>query len=67
MRRQCLTCTYFYEMDHETGQCRRNPPLPQLMGNTIDYTPDGFWPEISKDNWCGEYKRKENKKLWEKK
>ena len=70
--RRCESCMYFL-LDHDkskTGECRRRSP--QFYTITQDEpswdrdTPSSSyvsyssgWPDVSKDDWCGEYKEVE--------
>lgn len=67
----CATCRFFlkHEPGHIYGDCHRLPPQfsfyaniyePDSYGSSkrrIDITRErgGVWPNISQDDWCGEY------------
>lgn len=40
------------------GMCRRNPPLPVLIGQDAARNPvvPGFFPMVGREMWCGEFK-----------
>lgn len=46
----CKTCRYFYDV---MSACRRYPPRVLDEAHKTDIT--GIWPEVSRDDWCGEY------------
>jgi len=46
----CKTCCFFYDV---MSACRRYPPRVLDEAHKTDIT--GIWPEVSKDDWCGEY------------
>ena len=43
---KCETCRYY---DDRVGECRINPPT------IIPGHPDGIWPIVETDGWCGEH------------
>lgn len=45
----CGSCLFFRGHD-----CRRYPPLDQVREGEIK----SYWPNTSKDEWCGEYRNK---------
>jgi hypothetical protein len=50
---KCESCKYFFEMksiDPGFGVCRRYPPQRILK--------DSYFPILSANQWCGEYKQK---------
>lgn len=67
----CETCRFFMkaEPQHIYGDCHRTPPQFTFHANlyeqrdyasqrhriTIDRDRGGVWPNISQDEWCGEY------------
>jgi hypothetical protein len=52
MERQCNTCKYWVGNREGTrmGDCRRYAPRPGVSFG---------WPKTNPDDWCGEYKSKE--------
>ena len=55
LTQNCNNCAYFTPL---TRQCHAHAPLPTLMpgpGGQIA----ALWPEISKANWCGEWKKED--------
>jgi hypothetical protein len=64
----CKNCRYFDESKQSQiyeHKCRRNPPqivkVIYFFRNKIERIPDswdvfGFFPTISEDDWCGEWK-----------
>jgi hypothetical protein len=67
----CSTCRFFVRHDpqHIYGDCHRQPPQmtfsayfyqddgygAKKMKAEISRQRDGFWPNVSQDEWCGEY------------
>lgn len=53
--RTCATCRFsMFAKSSDTGQCRRRTPL------AAPYSEDealGYWPLISTDDWCGEWRQ----------
>ncbi len=54
-KESCKSCRFYYKQSLEHGNrylCRRHPP--QFCSN------EGHQdrPQVSEDDWCGEYKRK---------
>jgi len=62
------------EQQHIYGDCHRHPPQFTFQANlyepngygsstrhriTIDRDRGGVWPNVSQDEWCGEYQAKE--------
>lgn len=47
---KCATCAFYAE----PGECHRlSPKLARnVEGTTMDA---GWWPDVGKDRWCGEY------------
>ena len=56
----CLNCRFWdFDIEHREGSCYRFPPSVRSgPTNRIDFW--GF-PEITYDNWCGEWKPVPNK------
>jgi hypothetical protein len=58
----CGRCAFYklanVLMPSAGGMCRRNPPIPILIGQDAARNPvvPGFFPMVSKDIWCGEFK-----------
>ena len=50
---KCGTCRFLKEYSSRTGLCHRYPPTPQGSND------NGHWPRVNLDDWCGEYKAKE--------
>lgn len=71
---QCGCCHYFvkHESQHVYGDCHRQPPQFGFYANIyeptgygsekkrIDITRErgGVWPNVSQDEWCGEFRAK---------
>lgn len=71
MDKTCATCRFFLkqEAQHIYGDCHRQPPQFSFYANfheptgygsklgRIDIQRDrgGVWPNISQDDWCGEW------------
>ena len=49
---KCEDCKYFEQCNKFLGWCRRNPPTILL---TEDRFGDGVWPNVSQEDWCGEF------------
>jgi hypothetical protein len=69
-RISCATCRFYlkHEPQHVYGDCRRSPPQFGFYANfrddeyprkqfrvEIQRERGGTWPNISQDDWCGEY------------
>ena len=64
MAESCRTCRY-WKRDGE--ECRRYPPVPIEYYVTWENERKGYtesetrsfstWPEVGRDDWCGEYAR----------
>lgn len=53
---RCKTCRYHAPMMKGNGECRRYPPTVQeAQATTIAPRPPVYWPEVSLNDWCGEY------------
>ena len=62
MRRVCEYCRFYFV---ESSECRRYPPTTQWVNSSF-MNKDGFaeddsyrcnsWPNVEKDEFCGEYK-----------
>lgn len=57
---RCKDCKFFNGED----ECRRRPPT--LVAHEKDvvtgfYSAFWFWPEVSPDDWCGEFKSPDEK------
>lgn len=52
----CSSCQHFFAL---TTQCRRNPPVPVIIGQDSTGAPAvaGMWPAASNADWCGEFHR----------
>jgi hypothetical protein len=48
MEENCGNCSFF-----NNGLCRRFPP--QLYWNAEDHTAIAAFPDVSRDDWCGEW------------
>jgi len=48
----CADCVYYKHKANDLafGDCRRHAPRPDQS------TPDTFWPIVSRDDWCGEFR-----------
>ena len=61
----CGTCKFWslslISCDGEfiKGVCRRNPPILHPKEEEFEDEPFGVWPCTVKNEWCGEYKPKE--------
>lgn len=54
----CKNCKFFYELNtFNTGQCRRHSPERKEESVHDNYT--RVWPIIKHDDWCGDFKQKE--------
>lgn len=54
----CGDCKFYFERrpnEGFDGQCRAHPPTLFLTD-----TVEGYWPEVDKHDWCGEYKPRVN-------
>ena len=72
-RATCENCRFFVkaEPQHVYGDCHRQPPQFNFSAYFTEdgyYTPkrykaeisrhrDGTWPNLSQEEWCGEYER----------
>jgi len=60
----CENCKFwaaYYVLAKEnkiTGDCRVNPPVFLNASENKDIY-SGFWPETSKDDWCGKFTAKD--------
>lgn len=60
---ECGSCKFCKETDNtfddEDGSCFRYPP--QIIVLSSGGTSGGatYWPDVNKDDWCGEFKPKE--------
>ncbi len=75
MSESCQTCQFFkrHEPQHIYGDCHRQPPQFSFYANIyepsdygskrqrIDIIRErgGVWPNISQEEWCGEYKERD--------
>jgi hypothetical protein len=66
----CENCRFF-ALDHKetSGDCRRYAPKPMSFADTEDFhTVDIVWPQMSLDDWCGEFQphpiTAERRKQW---
>lgn len=52
----CNECQHFSAINQ---QCRRNPPLPVILGADANGQPmvAGMWPAVRAEDWCGEFHR----------
>ena len=50
----CANCLYYKQsiVDKDRGICRVKPPQ---FKHWYDSTGNGYWPKISKSDWCGEF------------
>ena len=57
-RPTCETCRFW-----DGGECHRWPPTihPELRWGD-DYQNEGYWPHISKNDWCGEHEPRPEEK-----
>lgn len=54
MNDECSSCRYFYRMNTEGGECRRNPPkVFDRPGQWVDEI--SLWPVVNDYDWCGEH------------
>jgi len=60
MKKECENCKYWLRCEGQTlmGECRRYPPVLDFEGKELDSSIFIF-PITHYDNWCGEYKIKE--------
>lgn len=60
---QCKLCEFYCEDavdDNNLGECRRRSPSPFLSGrdgNTYQESYAAFWPVVSEEDQCGEFRR----------
>lgn len=64
MMEECRTCKYFLRrMDNLVGACKRHAPQSELLitthKNYSEFEPEGVWPKVRAEDWCGDYERKE--------
>lgn len=54
----CNDCQHYSAMNQ---QCRRNPPVPVIIGTNQQGQPAvaGMWPAVQSSDWCGEFHRAE--------
>lgn len=48
----CWNCRFWFGDDGRSGECRRNPPT------VLKYNEESQFPEVSRDDWCGEWRAK---------
>jgi len=66
----CENCRFFQSDYKQTGgDCRRHAPNPMSFADTEEsHTVDIVWPQMSKDDWCGEFQphpiNAERRKKW---
>jgi hypothetical protein len=69
---KCATCRFWHKLEpqHIFGDCHRQPPqfnfsayftedgyyTPKRYKTEISRQRDGVWPNVSQDEWCGEYR-----------
>lgn len=60
----CATCQFGrFKPDLRIGMCVAKPPTPIVVGKGTNLAGhdvpavDGFFPPVTKDNWCGAYRR----------
>lgn len=59
MSEKCETCTFFVVDENSDDRCRRYPPQWSTGEDRYDsVTSYAMHPEVEKDGWCGEYKKK---------
>lgn len=62
----CNECRWWRQRDKAVGngECRRNPPavlnIPTgtFLGGSPQTRVQARWPDVSFDDWCGEFSRK---------
>ena len=64
MERHCKNCTAFKWIEGKTGECRRNPPTPFMVGmptgpqilgtkqTRVQFQFPAAWPPVMEDQWC---------------
>ncbi len=60
--RHCSECEFY---DPKNSRCRFQPPVFQYIfvprgQNTGNVQREGGWPSASPDDWCGQFKAKNN-------
>lgn len=59
---KCKDCKYWHKLPEE-GQCHRYAPKLIIAGCGVGEAPEysNDWATVGKDDWCGEFKPRENK------
>jgi hypothetical protein len=56
VEKACKNCRYYHPgrpaPDGMVGWCQRLPPV---MALAYEHDFQGYWPEVSGDDWCGEF------------
>ena len=47
--RACRTCIFVHHANNDRSTCRRHAPTTGTDGR------QAHWPEVSADDWCGEW------------
>ena len=60
---RCETCRFWepYEAQKnewgwDRGDCHRFPPIPVFCEPQQEHIPEGYFTDVFKDKWCGEWK-----------
>lgn len=58
--RRCRVCTYSVPMNETDATCQRIPPVPIRVPGAegAAWEVRSFWPTVSLDATCGEFKRR---------
>lgn len=61
--RKCQNCEYYQQhQGSQGGVCRIKPPQVATSINVKGVgMPKAVWPNVRKDDWCGEFKQKTGK------
>jgi hypothetical protein len=51
---RCVNCHWFDKDGFDTGDCHRNPPIPDKTKLRSSVTARKF-PRVSEYDWCGQY------------
>lgn len=55
----CGNCKYWKWQTGGRGECKRHAPMTPLMVTTTkQFEIWGMWPTVDKENWCGEWEKK---------
>jgi hypothetical protein len=59
--KSCETCRFYQPSvcEDDGGECHRCAPSAHSVVSGENFDKVAFWPWVSQDDWCGEWRRKE--------